>query len=89
MISSGRSGSSGLSALALEFGGCVVDALGTQRSGLLDSPHLAWVVESVLFRCSTNPIVSYRGEGEPLLLGASSEIPSDLFLRRQNAKPKM
>ena len=79
MISSGRSGSSALSALAPEFEGCPVGASGTQCSGLFDNPHLAWVVESVLFRCSIAPIVSYRGEGKPLLFGASSEMPSDLF----------
>ena len=58
-MSSGRSESSELSALALGFGGCPIGAAGTKCSGLFNSPHLAWVVESVLLRCSTAPVVSY------------------------------
>ena len=58
--------SSKLSALALEFGGCPIDAAG-QCLGLFNSAHLAWVVESQLSLNSKVPLISQRNVQSRLL----------------------
>lgn len=71
----------------MELGGWRIGAAG-QCLELFDSAHLAWVVGSLLFRCSTAAIVSRRDEVKPLLLGGSSETPSDLILRQNEKNEK-